>query len=218
LYPKLSFSTSYFYRKDNRYTEKDAAVVVRRMLKVVAQCHLHGLVHRDMKPEVRSKPSRPHYFSNKNRMPIKRRLTFGPQIIDPYENDMHNPELSSLAIIEFRQIPIIRINDPMDAGLYIGDTCLAYGIRGLVFLLGREYHQVGNPVVRKLSNQSQRPIIIEDPSANQFLGYDALRNKYKVIRFMNLEDEEDEGTVIHCFTIGLEGISTHFVPTISPFL
>jgi hypothetical protein len=35
---------------------------------------------------------------------------------------------------------------------------------------------------------------------------------------MNLEDEEDEGTVIHCFTIGLEGISTHFVPTISPFL
>ncbi|KAK2426928.1 calcium-dependent protein kinase [Trifolium repens] len=29
-------------KKDNRYTEKDAALVVRRMLKVVAQCHLHG--------------------------------------------------------------------------------------------------------------------------------------------------------------------------------
>ncbi|KAJ8443615.1 hypothetical protein Cgig2_019597 [Carnegiea gigantea] len=41
----------YPVRKDSRYTEKDAAVVVRQMLKVAAQCHLHGLVHRDMKPE-----------------------------------------------------------------------------------------------------------------------------------------------------------------------
>jgi calcium-dependent protein kinase len=39
------------YRKDSRYSEKDAAVVVRQMLKVAAECHLHGLVHRDMKPE-----------------------------------------------------------------------------------------------------------------------------------------------------------------------
>ncbi|XP_047072262.1 calcium-dependent protein kinase 18 isoform X2 [Lolium rigidum] len=37
--------------KDSRYSEKDAAVVVRQMLKVAAECHLHGLVHRDMKPE-----------------------------------------------------------------------------------------------------------------------------------------------------------------------
>ncbi|XP_010548274.1 PREDICTED: calcium-dependent protein kinase 16-like isoform X2 [Tarenaya hassleriana] len=38
-------------KRDSRYSEKDAAVVVRQMLKVAAQCHLHGLVHRDMKPE-----------------------------------------------------------------------------------------------------------------------------------------------------------------------
>ncbi|XP_047972644.1 calcium-dependent protein kinase 28-like [Salvia hispanica] len=38
-------------KKDSRYTEKDAAFVVRQMLKVAAECHLHGLVHRDMKPE-----------------------------------------------------------------------------------------------------------------------------------------------------------------------
>ncbi|XP_057416122.1 calcium-dependent protein kinase 28 isoform X2 [Lotus japonicus] len=38
-------------KKNSRYTEKDAAVVVRQMLKVAAECHLRGLVHRDMKPE-----------------------------------------------------------------------------------------------------------------------------------------------------------------------
>lgn len=41
-----------FFRKDSRYSEKDAAVIVRQMLKVAAECHLNGLVHRDMKPEV----------------------------------------------------------------------------------------------------------------------------------------------------------------------
>ncbi|KAI3861431.1 hypothetical protein MKW98_000383 [Papaver atlanticum] len=38
-------------KKDSRYTEKDAAVIVRQMLRVAAECHLNGLVHRDMKPE-----------------------------------------------------------------------------------------------------------------------------------------------------------------------
>ncbi|XP_010550467.1 PREDICTED: calcium-dependent protein kinase 28-like [Tarenaya hassleriana] len=38
-------------KKDSRYSEKDAAVVVRQMLKVAAEYHLHGLEHRDMKPE-----------------------------------------------------------------------------------------------------------------------------------------------------------------------
>lgn len=42
-------------RKNSRYSEKDAAVVVRQMLKVAAECHLRGLVHRDMKPEVEIK-------------------------------------------------------------------------------------------------------------------------------------------------------------------
>ncbi|CAA7391358.1 unnamed protein product [Spirodela intermedia] len=38
-------------KKDSCYAEKDAAIVVRQMLKVAAECHLRGLVHRDMKPE-----------------------------------------------------------------------------------------------------------------------------------------------------------------------
>jgi calcium-dependent protein kinase len=51
---KDTYTSAWFseLRKDSRYTEKDAAVVVRQMLKVAAKCHLHGLVHRDMKPEV----------------------------------------------------------------------------------------------------------------------------------------------------------------------
>ncbi|KAH0923202.1 hypothetical protein HID58_023220 [Brassica napus] len=44
-------------KKESRYSERDAAVVVRQMLKVAAECHLRGLVHRDMKPEVlKNKP------------------------------------------------------------------------------------------------------------------------------------------------------------------
>lgn len=38
-------------KKDSRYCEIDAAKIVREMLKVAAECHLHGIVHRDMKPE-----------------------------------------------------------------------------------------------------------------------------------------------------------------------
>ncbi|KAK1406203.1 hypothetical protein QVD17_41492 [Tagetes erecta] len=32
-------------------THKDVAIVVRQVVKVAAECHLHGLVHRDMKSE-----------------------------------------------------------------------------------------------------------------------------------------------------------------------
>ncbi len=42
-------------RKDSRYSEKDAARIVRQMLNVAARCHLNGVVHRDMKPEVCSR-------------------------------------------------------------------------------------------------------------------------------------------------------------------
>lgn len=38
-------------KKDSRYSEKDAARIVRQMLNVAARCHLNGVVHRDMKPE-----------------------------------------------------------------------------------------------------------------------------------------------------------------------
>mmetsp|Transcript_1630 Transcript_1630/g.2696 ORF Transcript_1630/g.2696 Transcript_1630/m.2696 type:complete len:531 (-) Transcript_1630:243-1835(-) len=33
------------------YAERDAAALVRQMLKVVAECHLNGVIHRDLKPE-----------------------------------------------------------------------------------------------------------------------------------------------------------------------
>lgn len=42
-----------FYRIINktRYTEKDAAKIVRGMLEVVGACHMKGVIHRDLKPE-----------------------------------------------------------------------------------------------------------------------------------------------------------------------
>jgi len=48
----VNYWTGFWQKKNSRYSEKDAAVVVRQMLKVAAECHLRGLVHRDMKPEV----------------------------------------------------------------------------------------------------------------------------------------------------------------------
>lgn len=38
--------------RGGRYSEEDAKKIVVQMLSVVAFCHLQGVVHRDLKPEV----------------------------------------------------------------------------------------------------------------------------------------------------------------------
>jgi serine/threonine protein kinase len=38
--------------RGGRYTEEDAKVIVLQILSVAAFCHLQGVVHRDLKPEV----------------------------------------------------------------------------------------------------------------------------------------------------------------------
>lgn len=38
--------------RGGRYAEEDAKVIVVQILSVVAFCHLQGVVHRDLKPEV----------------------------------------------------------------------------------------------------------------------------------------------------------------------
>lgn len=38
--------------RGGRYTEEDAKIVVQQILSIVAFCHLQGVVHRDLKPEV----------------------------------------------------------------------------------------------------------------------------------------------------------------------
>ncbi|XP_024160619.1 CBL-interacting serine/threonine-protein kinase 16 [Rosa chinensis] len=38
--------------RGGRYTEEDAKVIVVQILSVIAYCHLQGVVHRDLKPEV----------------------------------------------------------------------------------------------------------------------------------------------------------------------
>ena len=38
--------------RGGRYTEQDAKAIVVQILSVVAFCHLQGVVHRDLKPEV----------------------------------------------------------------------------------------------------------------------------------------------------------------------
>lgn len=41
-----------FFCRGGKYTEDDAKAVLIQILNVVAFCHLHGVVHRDLKPEV----------------------------------------------------------------------------------------------------------------------------------------------------------------------
>lgn len=42
----------YFHYRGGRYAEDDAKTIVVQILRVVAFCHLQGVVHRDLKPEV----------------------------------------------------------------------------------------------------------------------------------------------------------------------
>jgi serine/threonine protein kinase len=42
----------FFSSRGGRYTEEDAKVIVLQILSVAAFCHLQGVVHRDLKPEV----------------------------------------------------------------------------------------------------------------------------------------------------------------------
>lgn len=41
--------------RGGKYTEDDAKAVMIQILNVVAFCHLQGVVHRDLKPEVKNK-------------------------------------------------------------------------------------------------------------------------------------------------------------------
>lgn len=40
------------FHRGGRYREEDAKTIVVQILSVVAFCHLQGVVHRDLKPEV----------------------------------------------------------------------------------------------------------------------------------------------------------------------
>lgn len=42
----------YYLYRGGKYTEDDAKTVIVQILNVVAFCHLQGVVHRDLKPEV----------------------------------------------------------------------------------------------------------------------------------------------------------------------
>jgi serine/threonine protein kinase len=42
----------FLVRRGGKYSEEDAKVVMLQILSVVSFCHLQGVVHRDLKPEV----------------------------------------------------------------------------------------------------------------------------------------------------------------------
>lgn len=53
----ISYSVTYLLtfscHRGGRYTENDAKSIVVQILSVASFCHLQGVVHRDLKPEVR---------------------------------------------------------------------------------------------------------------------------------------------------------------------
>lgn len=48
----LNSQVLFFYCRGGRYSEEDAKAIIVQILSVVAFCHLQGVVHRDLKPEV----------------------------------------------------------------------------------------------------------------------------------------------------------------------
>ena len=44
------------FTRGGKYSEEDAKVVMVQILSVVSFCHLQGVVHRDLKPEVGLNP------------------------------------------------------------------------------------------------------------------------------------------------------------------
>jgi hypothetical protein len=92
----------------------------------------------------------------------------------------------------------------MDSRFPIGNTPLTSVIRGLVFLVGSTFHRVCNPITRSLSDPYEQAIIFfSGEFVKYFLGYDALRNRYKIVHFLGIEGEVN-GTQINVFTIGVD--------------
>jgi serine/threonine protein kinase len=46
----------FLFPRGGKYSEEDAKVVMVQILSVVSFCHLQGVVHRDLKPEVGLNP------------------------------------------------------------------------------------------------------------------------------------------------------------------
>lgn len=44
--------SNFLFCRGGKYSEEDAKVVMLQILSVVSFCHLQGVVHRDLKPEV----------------------------------------------------------------------------------------------------------------------------------------------------------------------
>jgi hypothetical protein len=62
---------------------------------------------------------------------------------------------------------------------------LADLVNRFVFIAGDTFYRVGDPGTQTMSNPYEHPTIIRDAFVRYFLGYDGLRNGYKLIRFTN---------------------------------
>lgn len=48
----LAYDFLFWFDRGGKYSEDDAKEVMVQIISVVAYCHLQGVVHRDLKPEV----------------------------------------------------------------------------------------------------------------------------------------------------------------------